>query len=119
MPILFALDSSAGTKEGQPVSAGKLVLTCPADECRHQADYTMAAVSRFQKMPGKPNESGRNNENSKIENANPELKVWCESCCIRVAPNEERTVVRGKTYHLQCYAKLITKPKIDVQRVST
>lgn len=48
----------------------------------------------------------------------PQLKVWCESCCIRVAPNEERTVVRGKTYHRHCYSKLNAKPKIEVQRVS-
>jgi hypothetical protein len=65
MPIFFALDRSEGAKEGQPVSAGKLVLTCPLDECRHQADYTAAAVSRFQKMSGKPNEIERNNESSK------------------------------------------------------
>jgi hypothetical protein len=64
MPILFALDQSEGTKEGQPLSTGKLVLTCPVDECRHQADYTAATVSRFQKMAGKPKETGRNNENS-------------------------------------------------------
>ena len=69
MPILFALDRSEGAKEGQPVSAGKLVLTCPLDECRHQADYTAAAVSRFQKMSGKPNEIGRNNESDKSRKA--------------------------------------------------
>ena len=40
----------------------------------------------------------------------PQLKVWCESCCIRVAPNEEHTVVRGKTYHRHCYSKISTKP---------
>jgi|RhiMetdeSRZDD1v2_1073273.scaffolds.fasta_scaffold26837_3 hypothetical protein len=65
MPILFALDQSDGTKEGQPVSTGKLVLTCPVDECRHQTDYTAEKVSRFQKMPGKPEETGRNHENGK------------------------------------------------------
>jgi len=35
------------------------------DECRHQADYTAAAVSRFKKMLGKPNETGRNDERRK------------------------------------------------------
>jgi len=54
---------------------------------------------------------------AKIADAKADIKVWCESCCVRVAPNEERTVVRGKTYHVHCYAK-ITKPKIDVQGVS-
>ncbi|PYS40479.1 MAG: hypothetical protein DMG14_10465 [Acidobacteria bacterium] len=48
-PILFALDHSEGT--GQPARAGKLVLTCSLAECRHQADYSTAAVSRFQKQP--------------------------------------------------------------------
>jgi len=48
---------------------------------------------------------------AKVENVSAELRVWCESCCIRIAPNEERTVVRGKTYHSHCYSKLNTKPK--------
>jgi len=84
------------------------------DECRHQADYTAAAVSRFQKMRVSQTKPEGTMKEAKSEKPNPELKVWCESCYIRVAPNEERTVVRGKTYHLHCYAKLITKRKIDV-----
>jgi hypothetical protein len=48
---------------------------------------------------------------AKVENASAELKVWCESCCLRIAPNEERTVVGSKTYHKKCYSKLSTKPK--------
>lgn len=55
VPILFALDHSEG--EVQPVAAGKLVLTCPLAECRHQADYSTAAVLRFQKQPGATNET--------------------------------------------------------------
>ena len=47
-PILFALDHSEG--EGNPSPAGKLVLTCGLAECRHQADYSGAAVARFQKQ---------------------------------------------------------------------
>jgi hypothetical protein len=65
LPILFALDRSEGAKEGQPMSAGKLVLTCPLDECRHQADYTAADVARFQKVSGKPNDIEKNTESSK------------------------------------------------------
>ncbi|OLE90570.1 MAG: hypothetical protein AUF79_09890 [Crenarchaeota archaeon 13_1_20CM_2_51_8] len=65
MPILFALDHSEGAGKRQALSAGKLVLTCPLENCRHQADYTGAVVSRFQKQPGKPNETGRNNESNK------------------------------------------------------
>ena len=48
----------------------------------------------------------------KPENTSAEVKVWCESCCVRVAPNEGRTVVQGKTYHLRCYSKLAAKTKI-------
>jgi hypothetical protein len=48
---------------------------------------------------------------TKVEVASAELRVWCESCCIRIAPNEERTIVHGKTYHSHCYSKLSTKPK--------
>jgi hypothetical protein len=55
-PILFALDHSDG--EGQPVPAGKLLLTCPLAECRHQADYSTATVSRFQKEPPALNNIG-------------------------------------------------------------
>jgi len=49
----------------------------------------------------------------RVENTSPELKVWCESCCIRVAPNEERIVVEGRTYHSHCYSKIGTKPKAE------
>ena len=37
---------------------------------------------------------------------NAELKVWCAQCCIRIARNEDRTVLNGKTYHTRCYSKL-------------
>ena len=46
-PILFALDRSEGNEQFAPVA--KLVLTCPQIGCRHQADYSTAALSRFQK----------------------------------------------------------------------
>ena len=39
------------------------------------------------------------------------LKVWCDRCSIRIAPSEERIVVRDKTYHAQCYAKLSPAPR--------
>lgn len=66
LPILFAVDRSGITGQTQlPPLVGKLVLTCTLDTCRHQADYTTAAVSRFQKDPVKPNETGMNNENTK------------------------------------------------------
>ncbi|PYS36941.1 MAG: hypothetical protein DMG14_22945 [Acidobacteria bacterium] len=48
-PILFALDHGEGI--GQPPRTGRLVLTCPLADCGHQADYSTAAVSRFQKQP--------------------------------------------------------------------
>ena len=34
-----------------------------------------------------------------------EVKVWCERCCIRIAPNEERVESKGKCYHLRCVPK--------------
>ena len=54
----------------------------------------------------------------KVQNTSAEFKVWCESCCIRVAPNEERIVVLGKTYHSHCYSKLGTKAKVDAPGAS-
>ena len=57
-PILFALDHSEG--ESQPAAAGKLLLTCSRAECGHRADYSTAKVSRFQKPPRTPNETGGN-----------------------------------------------------------
>jgi hypothetical protein len=46
-PILFALDRSESEQEFVPVA--KLVLTCSQINCRHQADYSTATFSRFQK----------------------------------------------------------------------
>ena len=42
-----------------------------------------------------------------------ELRVWCDCCSIRIAPNEEQIAVEGKTYHKRCYAK--TKPSQGIQ----
>ena len=42
------------------------------------------------------------------------IKVWCEHCCIRIDPNEERIGVGVKTYHSYCHSELfsaILKPK--------
>jgi hypothetical protein len=50
---------------------------------------------------------------TKGENQAAEIKVWCESCSIRLASNERRIVVGGKTYHLHCYAKLNGTDKVD------
>ena len=47
----------------------------------------------------------------RVESTKPDFKIWCEHCCIRVAPNEEQTVVAGKTYHSQCYPKVEAKSK--------
>ena len=64
-PILFALDYSEGSENRQTASAGKLVLTCSLDKCKHKADYSHAAVSRFQKQPTIPTPTGRPNEAGK------------------------------------------------------
>ena len=62
-PILFALDHSEA--ESKPASSGKLVLTCSLAECRHQADYTSASVSRFQKQqPDAQTKTGGTGEGS-------------------------------------------------------
>ena len=49
---------------------------------------------------------------AKAKSPEAEFKVWCKSCCIRVAPNEQRIVVHGNLSH--CYSKLSSKPKDDV-----
>jgi hypothetical protein len=41
----------------------------------------------------------------KVEKPPVELRVWCDRCSIRIAPNEERKVVQGKSYHPTCYTK--------------
>jgi hypothetical protein len=46
---------------------------------------------------------------AKVEIAKPEFKVWCELCCLRIAPLEERTLIRDKAYHPHCYSKLSPK----------
>ena len=43
---------------------------------------------------------------AKVEIPNAELKVWCERCRVRIAPNEEQTLIRGKVYHPRCRPKL-------------
>lgn len=40
---------------------------------------------------------------SQTETAASALRVWCDQCGIRIAPQEERTAVKGKTYHPRCH----------------
>jgi hypothetical protein len=63
LPILFAIDRSGGIGNVQALSAGRLVLTCTLETCGYRADYTTAAISRFQKEPVQPNETRTNGEN--------------------------------------------------------
>jgi hypothetical protein len=44
---------------------------------------------------------------SKAAVSEPEFKIWCEQCSIRIAPNEERIMNNGKIYHTQCHSKLV------------
>ncbi len=44
----------------------------------------------------------------KVDIATPDFRIWCERCCIRIAPHEERTTVEGKTYHPGCHSKLFS-----------
>jgi len=42
----------------------------------------------------------------KVVEAPVDDRIWCEQCRIRIAPNEERAVNRGKVYHQRCYTHL-------------
>lgn len=44
-------------------------------------------------------------KDEKRQKAANELRVWCELCSIRIAPNEERKVDLGKSYHPACHSK--------------
>lgn len=55
---------------------------------------------------------------AKVEIPVIEFKIWCEQCCIRIAPNEERTVIGSKIYHPQCYSKL-SPPTVRKQKRAT
>ena len=49
---------------------------------------------------------------AKSDSIKAEFRIWCESCSIRVAPNEQRIVVAGKIYHPNCYSKLGNKAPV-------
>jgi hypothetical protein len=40
-----------------------------------------------------------------------DTRVWCEECCIRIAPNDERTVVGTKVYHPRCHSRVTPAAK--------
>ena len=42
---------------------------------------------------------------SPAEAENSSLKIWCEHCSIRIAPNELRVNSDGKVYHQHCHEK--------------
>ena len=40
-----------------------------------------------------------------IESETKDFRVWCEFCCIRIAPHEERITASDKSYHTRCHSK--------------
>ena len=58
-------------------------------------------------------EAGEMLKTAKVDNTKDEFKVWCGICHIRLAPNEERALVRGKTYHPRCYTKYLDLSRRD------
>ena len=42
----------------------------------------------------------------KVEIKIAEFRVWCEQCCIRIAPHEEQIALSGKSYHPRCHERL-------------
>jgi hypothetical protein len=46
-------------------------------------------------------------KSAKVTVPETEFRIWCELCCIRIAPNEERTSDNGKVYHARCYSKVV------------
>ena len=58
----------------------------------------------------------------RAEVVNTDLKVWCEHCSIRIAPNEGRVASDGKIYHQHCYEKwygAASKMKVASDRSGT
>jgi hypothetical protein len=46
------------------------------------------------------------NLKAKTRNSSGPLPIWCNSCFIRIAPYDLRTVHRGKDYHRACLDKM-------------
>lgn len=47
-------------------------------------------------------------KSAKAKIATPSITqpVWCQRCCIRIAPYDVRKVSHGKDYHRDCFTKL-------------
>jgi len=45
-----------------------------------------------------------------------EFRVWCDTCSIRIAPNEEQIAAEGKTYHQRCYKKAKPSEKAHAEK---
>jgi len=42
----------------------------------------------------------------KVEIKVADFRVWCEKCCIRIAPHEAQIALSGKSYHPRCHSGL-------------
>ena len=49
----------------------------------------------------------------KREVKTPACGVWCDSCSIRIAPNEEQIAAGDKIYHQRCYSKIRSSPALN------
>jgi hypothetical protein len=64
---------------------------------QHSHDFTLSKASRLEM---KKKESVKSDALKASD-----FGVWCEHCCIRIAPNEERVALKNRIYHQRCYAK--------------
>ena len=39
-----------------------------------------------------------------------DFRIWCQHCFIRIAPHEEKILVKGQAYHQRCHSKLVPAP---------
>jgi hypothetical protein len=65
-------------------------------------NYTTTVIPRYQKKHTDLEPIPSKGKAMKVTAAKPSIvehRIWCSSCCIRIAPTEEQTASDGKVFH--------------------
>ena len=68
-------------------------------------DSLRSMISRFQK--GEQKQMSAKTKTAKLQKVVVRINpIWCNECCLRIAPYEEKIVVGKNAYHKSCSVKL-------------
>ena len=94
---------SRSQRRGKPASTSRKAV---AYLCRMPASRRLQYSDSFTFSEARTRSKQNRESLMKAKKVEPDFRIWCEQCSIRIAPHEMKIVAHGKTYHQRCHSKL-------------